>query len=119
MSMKAVWLIDGLCSVIFLFIIVFIFVLPSQQQELLGPLARIIYRTGAWIIGAGFLCTCLWGRGKSGLILGILMLIFYIITTYFTLFGLMVLTTEWELLWYIHPLFLIPACIVTLQRRRK
>ena len=39
MSMKAVWLIDGLCSVIFLFIIVFIFVLPSQQQELLGPLA--------------------------------------------------------------------------------
>ena len=119
MSMKAVWLVDGLCTVLFIFIMAVIFVLPSPQQEFLLSLFSILYRTGAWIMGAGLVFACLWGRGKPGLMLGIMMLIYYMITTFFTLFGLMVLTTEWELLCYIHPLIIIPGCILALRNRKK
>ena len=110
---------DGLCIVLFLFIMAFVFVLPSQQQEPFLPLFSILYRTGAWIIGGGLVCTCLWGKGRAGLILGILMLVFYLITTFVTLFGLMALTVEWELLWYIHPVLVIPGCIFALWSRRR
>jgi len=119
MSMKALWIIDGLCIVLFLFIMAFVFVLPSQQQKPFLPLFSILYRTGAWIIGAGLVCTCLWGKGRLGLILGIIMLVFYLITTFVTLFGLMALTVEWELLWYIHPVLVIPGCIFALWSRRR
>ena len=119
MSMKAVWLVDGLCTVLFIFIMAVIFVLPSPQQDFLLSIFSILYRTGAWIMGAGLVFTCLWGRGKPGLMLGIMMLIYYMITTFFTLFGLIVLTTEWELLWYIHPLIIIPGCILALWHRKK
>ena len=55
----------------------------------------------------------------SGLILGIIMLVFYLITTFVTLFGLMVLVSEWELLWYIHPVLIIPGCICAMCRLKR
>ena len=67
MSMKAVKIIDAICIVIFVLMGVYIFVLPNATQDLLLPVFTIInpYKTGAWIMGIGFLVTCLWGKGTS------------------------------------------------------
>lgn len=119
MTRKVVWFIDGICAVVFVFLMVFIFALSSQQQTSLAPLFSIIYRTGAWIIGAGLILTCLLGRGKSGSILGVIMLLFYLISTFLTLFGIMALTSGWELLWYIHPLLIIPGCFIALLNKKE
>ena len=69
MSMKAVKIIDIICIVIFVLMGVYIFALPEATQDLLLPVFTIInpYKTGAWIMGIGFLVTCLWGKGKAGL----------------------------------------------------
>ena len=102
-----------------MFLLLMAFILPSQQQEPLIPVVSILYRTGAWIIGTGLVCTCLWGKGRAGLVFGIIMLVLYLITAFITLFGLMALTDEWELLWYIHPVLVIPGCIFALWSRRR
>ena len=57
--------------------------------------------------------------GVGTIIPGILMLVFYLITTFVILFGLMALTTDWELLWYIHPILIIIGCLFALWSRRK
>ena len=121
MSMKRVMILDGICIVLFLFIMIFLFVLPDREQELLMPVFKILqpYRIGAWIMGAGLLVTCMWGRGRAGLILGIIMLFCYLITTFVTLFGLLALTSQWELLWYLHPALILPGCIIALRTRKK
>ncbi len=105
--------------VLYILIMVFIFVLPDHEQAVYAPVFSILYRCGAWIIGAGLVFTCLWGKGKNGLVLGILMLVLYLSTAFFTMFGLMALTSEWELLWYIHPFLIIPCCICALHCRKK
>ena len=119
--MKRVMILDGICIVLFLFIMTFIFVLPDREQELLMLVFKILqpYRIGAWIMGIGLLVTCMWGRGKAGLILGIIMLFCYLITTFVTLFGLLVLTSQWELLWYLHPVLILPGCIIALWKRNR
>ena len=45
MDMKKVWVSDGFCTAVFLFIMVFIFVLPAGMQETIAPVFRIVYRT--------------------------------------------------------------------------
>ena len=72
MTMRAVKIIDVICIALFVFMGVFIFALPDATQNVLMPVFTIInpYKTGAWIMGIGFLVTCLWGKGKSGLIFG-------------------------------------------------
>lgn len=121
MPMKRVMILDGICIVLFLFFMTFLFVLPDREQELLMPVFKILqpYRIGAWIMGIGLLVTCMWGRGKAGLILGLIMLFCYLITTFVTLFGLLALTSQWELLWYFHPILILPGCIITLRNRKK
>ena len=121
MSMKAVKIIDAICIVIFVLMGVYIFVLPNATQDLLLPVFTIInpYKTGAWIMGIGFLVTCIWGKGKTGLILGIIMLLCYLITAFVGLFGLIALTYNWELLWYMHPLLIIIGVICALLNRKK
>lgn len=106
MSMKAVKIIDAICIVIFVLMGVYIFVLPNATQDLLLPVFTIInpYKTGAWIMGIGFLVTCLWGKGRAGLVLGIVLLVCYLITAFVSLVGLMVVTTGLDLLWYLHPI---------------
>jgi hypothetical protein len=79
----------------------------------------IIYRCSAWITGAGLLITCIWGKGKNGLVLGVIMVICYLITAYITMFGLIMLTSEWELLWYIHPILIIPGSVIALWIRSR
>jgi hypothetical protein len=104
--MKAVKIIDAICIVIFVLMGVYIFVLPNATQDLLLPVFTIInpYKTGAWIMGIGFLVTCLWGKGRAGLVLGIVLLVCYLITAFVSLVGLMVVTTGLDLLWYLHPI---------------
>ena len=51
-------------------------------------------------MGIGFLVTCLWGKGRAGLVLGIVLLVCYLITAFVSLVGLMVVTTGLDLLWY-------------------
>jgi hypothetical protein len=106
MFMKAVKIIDAICIVIFVLMGVYIFVLPNATQDLLLPVFTIInpYKTGAWIMGIGFLVTCLWGKGRAGLVLGIVLLVCYLITAFVSLVGLMVVTTGLDLLWYLHPI---------------
>lgn len=121
MPMKRVMILDGICIVLFLFFMTFLFVLPDREQELLMPVFKILqpYRIGAWIMGIGLLVTCMWGRGKAGLILGLIMLFCYLITTFVTLFGLLALTSQWELLWYLHPVLILPGCIIALWKRKR
>ena len=120
MSMKAVKIIDAICIVIFVLMGVYIFVLPNATQDLLLPVFTIInpYKTGAWIMGIGFLVTCLWGKGKAGLVLGVVLLACYLITAFVSLVGLMVVTTGFDLLWYLHPIPVVIGCIVAIRWHR-
>ncbi len=121
MSMKMVKVIDGICIVLFIFMGIYIFALTEGMQDQLLPVFTILnpYRTGGWLMGTGFLVTCIWGKGKTGLILGIIMLLCYLITAFVGLFGLIALTYNWELLWYMHPLLIIIGVICALLNRKK
>ena len=98
---------------------IFTFDFPAQEDQILVSLFSIMYRTGAWITGAELVVTCLWGKGRPGLVMGIMMLVLYTVTTFFTMFGLMALTKGWELLWYINPFLVFPGCVLALWGRKK
>jgi hypothetical protein len=119
--MKAVKIIDIICIVIFVLMGVYIFALPEATQDLLLPVFTIInpYKTGAWIMGIGFLVTCLWGKGKAGLVLGVVLLVCYLVTAFVSLVGLMVVTTGLDLLWYLHPIPVVIGCIVAIRRKTR
>ena len=121
MSMRTVKIIDAICIVIFVLMGVYIFALPNAAQDLLLPFFTIInpYKTGAWIMGIGFLVTCLWGKGRTSLVLGIVLLACYLITAFVSLVGLMVITSGLDLLWYLHPILIVIACIAAVCRRKK
>ena len=121
MSMKAVKIIDAICIVIFVLMGVYIFALPNAAQDLLLPVFTIMnpYKTGAWVMGIGFLITCLWGKGKAGLALGIVLLVCYLITAFVSLVGLMVVTSGFDLLWYLHPIPVVIGCIVAIRRKTR
>lgn len=121
MYMRAVKVIDAICIILFVFMGIYIFALPEGAQDQIMPVFTIInpYRTGAWIMGIGFLVTCLWGKGRTSLVLGIVLLACYLITAYVSLFGLMVITSGLDLLWYLHPILIVIACIAAVCRRRK
>ena len=119
--MKMVKTIDGICIILFLFMGIYIFALSGKMQDLLMPVFEIInpYQTGPWIMGIGFLVTCIWGKGRTGLLLGIVMLICYLITAAVSVVGLMVVTSGWDLLWYLHPVLIIIAGIIVIRNRKK
>ena len=121
MSMKTVMIIDGICIVLFLFMWIYMFALSDRMQDQLMPVFTIInpFQTGAWIIGVGFLVTCLWGKGKSALIWGIVLLVCYLITAAVSVIGLMVMTSALDLLWYLHPVLIVIACIIAIRRRKR
>lgn len=121
MSMKAVKITVAICIALFVFMGIYIFALPNGVQDMLMPVFTIVnpYKTGAWIMGIGFLVTCLWGKGRSGLILGIAMLVCYIVTAFVSLVGLMVVTSGYDLLWYLHPVLIIIGCIAAVYRKKK
>ena len=121
MSMKAVKVIDIICIVIFVLMGVYIFALPEATQDLLLTVFTIInpYKTGAWIMGIGFLVTCLWGKGKAGLVLGVVLLVCYLVTAFVSLVGLMVVTTGLDLLWHLHPIPVVIGCIVAIRRKTR
>ena len=121
MTMKAVKMIDAICIALFVFMGIYIFTLPEGVQDNLMPVFTIInpYQTGAWIMGIGFLVTCLWGKGRTGLVLGIVLLACYLITACVSLVGLMVITIGLDLLWYLHPTLVVIASIAAIYRRKK
>ena len=121
MSMKAVKIIVAICIALFVFMGIYIFALPNGVQDMLMPVFTIVnpYKTGAWIIGIGFLITCIWGKGRTGLILGIVMLVCYIVTAFVSLVGLMVVTSGYDLLWYLHPVPVVIGCIVAIRSKTR
>ena len=121
MTMKAVKIIDAICIVLFVFMGVYIFALPEGAQDQMMPFFTIInpYQTGAWIMGIGFLVTCLWGKGRTSLVLGIVLLACYLITAFVSLVGLMVITIGLDLLWHLHPTLVVIASIAAIYRRKK
>lgn len=121
MYMRAVKVIDAICIILFVFMGIYIFALPEGAQDQIMPVFTIInpYQTGAWIMGIGFLVTCLWGKSRTGLVLGIVLLACYLITAFVSLVGLMVITSGLDLLWYLHPILIVIACIAAVCRRRK
>lgn len=121
MSMKAVKIIVAICIALFVFMGIYIFALPNGVQDMLMPVFTIVnpYKTGAWIMGIGFLITCIWGKGRTGPILGIVMLVCYIVTAFVSLVGLMVVTSGYDLLWYLHPVPVVIGCIVAIRRKRR
>ena len=100
---------------------IYIFALPEGAQDQIMPVFTIInpYQTGAWIMGIGFLVTCLWGKSRTGLVLGIVLLACYLITAFVSLVGLMVITSGLDLLWYLHPILVVISCIAAIYRRKK
>ena len=121
MSIKIVKIIATICIALFVFMGVYIFALPEGAQYQMMPVFTIInpYQTGAWIMGIGFLVTCLWGKGRTSLVLGIVLLACYLITAFVSLVGLMVITSGLDLLWYLHPILIVIACIAAVCRRKK
>ena len=121
MSIKIVKIIATICIALFVFMGVYIFALPEGAQDQMMPVFTIInpYQTGAWIMGIGFLVTCLWGKGRTSLVLGIVLLACYLITAFVSLVGLMVITSGLDLLWYLHPILIVITCIAAVCRRKK
>ena len=121
MYMRAVKVIDAICIILFVFMGIYIFALPEGAQDQIMPVFTIInpYQTGAWIMGIGFLVTCLWGKSRTGLVLGIVLLACYLITAFVSLVGLMVITSGLDLLWYLHPILVVISCIAAIYRRKK
>ena len=121
MSMKTIMIIDAICIALFVFMFVYIFALPDTAQNLLMPVFTVInpYQTGGWILGIGFLVTCLWGKGVTGLFLGIVLLACYLITAFASLAGLIVATSVFDLLWYLHPILIVIGLIVALCRKTR
>ncbi len=119
--MRAVKVIDAICIILFVFMGIYIFALPEGAQDQIMPVFTIInpYQTGAWIMGIGFLVTCLWGKSRTGLVLGIVLLACYLITAFVSLVGLMVITSGLDLLWYLHPILIVISCIAAIYRRKK
>ena len=118
MSEKTVIVVDVICLMLFVLMGIYIFALPAAMQDQLMPLFIVInpFRTGAWIMGIGFLVTCLWGKAKIGLIWGLIMMASYLITAFVSLVGLMTVTTAYDLLWYLHPILIVIGCAVLLVR---
>lgn len=121
MSMKAVKIIVAICIALFVFMGIYIFALPNGVQDMLMPVFTIVnpYKTGAWIMGIGFLITCIWEKGRTGLILGIVMLVCYIVTAFVSLVGLMGVTSGYDLLWYLHPVPVVIGCIVAIRSKTR
>ncbi len=119
--MRVVKIIDVICILAFLFMGVYIFALPDGFQDSLMPVFKIInpYQTGAWIMGIGFLVTCVWGKGRISVFLGIMLLACYLITAFVSLVGLMVVTSGTDLLWYLHPILIVFASVVAVYRRKR
>ena len=118
MSVKTVIVVDVICLMLFVLMGIYIFALPAAMQDQLMPLFIVInpFRTGAWIMGIGFLVTCLWGKAKIGLIWGLIMIACYLITAFISLVGLMTVTTAYDLLWYLHPILIVIGCAALLVR---
>ena len=118
MSEKTVIVVDVICLMLFVLMGIYIFALPAAMQDQLMPLFIVInpFRTGAWIMGIGFLVTCLWGKAKIGLIWGLIMIVCYLITAFISLVGLMTVTTAYDLLWYLHPILIVIGCAALLVR---
>lgn len=114
-------IINGICIVLFMFMWIFMYAIPDEIQDQLMPVFIIInpFKIGPWIMGIGFLCTCLWCRGRTGLIWGAVMLICYLLTATVSLVGLMGYPSGFDLLWYLHPLIIVIACIIAIQRRKR
>ena len=121
MSVKTVIVIDMICLMLFVLMGIYIFALPAAMQDQLMPLFIVInpFRTGAWIMGIGFLVTCLWGKAKIGLIWGFIMIACYLITAFISLVGLMTVATAYDLLWYLHPVPIVIGCAVLFYRSVK
>ena len=121
MSEKTVIVVDVICLMLFVLMGIYIFALPAAMQDQLMPLFIVInpFRTGAWIMGIGFLVTCLWGKAKIGLIWGLIMIACYLITAFISLVGLMTVATAYDLLWYLHPVPIVTGCAVLLYRSVK
>lgn len=119
--MRAVKVIDAICIILFVFMGIYIFALPEGAQDQIMPVFTIInpYQTGAWIMGIGFLVTCLWGKSRTGLVLGIVLLACYLITAFVSLVGLIVITSGLDLLWYLHPILVVISCIAAIYRSKK
>ena len=118
MSEKTVIVVDVICLMLFVLMGIYIFALPAAMQDQLMSVFMVInpFRTGAWIMGIGFLVTCLWGKAKIGLMLGLIMMVCYLITAFVSLFGLMTVTTAYDLLWYLHPVLIVVGCAALLVR---
>lgn len=118
MSEKTVIVVDVICLMLFVLMGIYIFALPAAMQDQLIPLFIVInpFRTGAWIMGIGFLVTCLWGKAKIGLIWGLIMMACYLITAFISLVGLMTVATAYDLLWYLHPILIVIGCAALLVR---
>lgn len=118
MSEKTVIVVDVICLMLFVLMGIYIFALPAAMQDQLMPLFIVInpFRTGAWIMGIGFLVTCIWGKAKTGFILGLIMMACYLITAFVSLVGLMTVTTAYDLLWYLHPVPIVVGCAALLVR---
>jgi len=118
MSVKTVIVVDVICLMLFVLMGIYIFALPAAMQDQLMPLFIVInpFRTGAWIMGIGFLVTCLWGKAKIGLIWGLIMIACYLITAFISLVGLMTVATAYDLLWYLHPVLIVVGCAALLYR---
>ena len=121
MSEKTVIVVDVICLMLFVLMGIYIFALPAAMQDQLMPLFIVInpFRTGAWIMGIGFLVTCLWGKAKIGLIWGLIMIACYLITAFISLVGLMTVATAYDLLWYLHPVPIVTGCAVVIYRSVK
>ena len=121
MSEKTVIVVDVICLMLFVLMGIYIFALPAAMQDQLMPLFIVInpFRTGAWIMGIGFLVTCFWGKAKIGLIWGLIMIACYLITAFISLVGLMTVATAYDLLWYLHPVPIVTGCAVVIYRSVK
>jgi len=118
-SNRLVLIIDGLCILLFLLFVSFIFVLPEEVQKKVLPAFAIInpFTSGAYVLGCGLLVTCIWGKGRIILSLGVVIAGCYMMIVLISLVAVMGMTSAVELLFFLPHVVIIVACLIVIYRR--
>ncbi len=118
-----IWLtaLDIVCLAFFAAFLMLIFCPIHQVEEFLDPLFAVInpFTTGVYSMGCGLLITLMNARGKTGLILGALMSVSYLIMTAISLVALMGASSISDLMMYGPNVIIVLAGIFILIQRGK
>ena len=113
--------IAAVCLLFFLVFLLYVFTDLPFIQRLGDPLFNSLnpFTTGVYLLGCGLLITLQCARGKTGMILGLLMAVSYLVMAAISLVALMGLSGPSDLLMYGPNVIIVILGIMIMVRRGK